>query len=311
MKVLVVCSYNAGRLPTFIEEQVFSLVEQGVEGEYFTVIGRGVWGYLRNLKKLKKRINRYKPDLIHAHYGLSGLLANFQRQVPVITTFHGSDINVRYIRVLSWLAMKLSAHSIFVSEKLARLANACKRFSVVPCGVDLKTFYPMNKVEARQIMGYEPFEKLILFSSSFDNRVKNPQLAIKATQRIKDCIKLIELKGYSRNQVNLLLNACDIALLTSFSEGSSNFIKEAMACNCPIVATDVGDVRDIFGDTMGTYICSSTVTDVARKLSLALAFDGRTEGRKEIRHLDIDLIAIRLIKIYEETLGRSNKNPIC
>ena len=81
-----------------------------------------------------------------------------------------------------------------------------------------------------------------LFSSNFSNKVKNYQLAKKALKHLNKKIHLIELVGYNRDEVNILLNAVDFLLMTSISEGSPQIIKEAMACNCPIITTDVGDV---------------------------------------------------------------------
>jgi hypothetical protein len=81
-------------------------------------------GYLRELPALRRLIRAERPDIVHAHYGLSGLLANLQRLVPVVTTYHGSDINVPHILRLSKIAMRLSAHNIFVSARSANIALA-------------------------------------------------------------------------------------------------------------------------------------------------------------------------------------------
>jgi len=121
-------------------------------------------------------------------------------------------------------------------------------------------------------MGLKQNDTIILFSGSFTNKVKNYPLARKALALVDQNIKLIELKGYSREQVNLLLNSCNVALLTSFSEGSPNFIKEAMACNCPVVSTDVGDVKEITSNIDGTYICDFSPDDVAKKTFKSLGF---------------------------------------
>lgn len=306
MKVLVVCSINAGRISTFISEQVESLQASGLNVEYLLIKGYGIIGYLNNLPALKRKINNYKPDLIHAHYGLSGLLSNLQRRVPVITTFHGSDINNLKVRLLSLIAYHLSIHSIFVSTKLARLIGAHYKTSILSCGVDFSAFFPVEKSSAREKMGLKQNDTIILFSGSFTNKVKNYPLARKALALVDQNIKLIELKGYSREQVNLLLNSCNVALLTSFSEGSPNFIKEAMACNCPVVSTDVGDVKEITSNIDGTYICDFSPDDVAKKLSKALDFQNRTKGREQIKHLEIKLVAERLTSIYDMVIKRTS-----
>ena len=93
MKILIVCSYNKSKISPFILEQAHSLEKQQIKIDYHKVIGRGFIGYIKNYFSLIAKIKSYEPDIIHAHYGLSGLLANLQRKIPVVTTFHGSDIN--------------------------------------------------------------------------------------------------------------------------------------------------------------------------------------------------------------------------
>jgi len=105
-------------------------------------------------------------------------------------------------------------------------------------------------------------------------------------------------------------SASDVILLTSLWEGSPNVIKEAMACNCPIVTTDVGDVRWIIGDTEGCYIASLDPNDYSLKMKKALDFaqkSGKTNGRNRIIYLglDADTIALRIIGVYEKVLGWS------
>ena len=101
------------------------------------------------------------------------------------------------------------------------------------------------------------------------------------------------------------MNACDTLLLTSLYEGSPCIIKEAMACNCPIVATDVGDVREIIGRTVGCYVTFFDSEDITAKLRMALSFGKRTLGREAVRHFDVRRIAQKIAQIYEECLGPS------
>jgi glycosyltransferase involved in cell wall biosynthesis len=144
-------------------------------------------------------------------------------------------------------------------------------------------------------MGLTPDEKFVLFSGSFKNSVKNYPLAKAAIHHLNDrvvlssSIKLVELKGYSPEQVCLLLNACDIALLTSLSEGSPNFIKEAMACNRPIVSTDVGDVRDLVEGIPGCFISESNPKDVADKIKQALEFENSIGARERIIDREMEI----------------------
>jgi glycosyltransferase involved in cell wall biosynthesis len=310
MKVLVVCSFNHGRISTFIRQQIESLQCLGIEIDFFLIQGKGITGYLSNLPRFIKRIHIFKPDLIHAHYGLSGVLSVLQHRVPVITTFHGSDINVKEIRILSRMANRLSSWSVFVSQELANLTRAKKNFSVIPCGIDLTIFSPFDKFSARQKLGYAREGKLVLFSGSFSNKVKNYPLAIEAidqlnlASRLNPLVKLIELENYSREEVNLLLNACDVALLTSFSEGSPNFIKEALACNRPVVSTDVGDVKNMIEHVNGCFIAEANPVDIANKIKMAIEYPETKNGRQRIFDLGLDLqtVTCKILKLYNEVL---------
>lgn len=290
---------KAFTISPFIQDQTRAISQKGVEIDFFLIKGRGFMGYIKNLLSFYKKINTSKPDIIHAHYGLSGLFACLQFKVPVITTFHGSDVNLDKIRPFSKVALLLSKYSIFVSEKLAKKAKAKKNYSIIPCGVDFDLYFPIEKNLARQKLGFKENEIFVLFSSSFDYYEKNYPLAKKAIDILDENVNLIELKGYSREEVNLLLNACDVALMTSIFEGSPQFIKEAMASNCPIVSTDVGDVKSVIKETIGCYITSYDAKDVALHLKKALDFNGKTNGRENIRPLKSNFISNRIIEIYK------------
>lgn len=307
MKVLVVCSYNNHQISPFIAEQAELMTHSGISIHYFLIKGKGIKGYLKNRVFLTNEIKEYHPDIVHAHYGLSGLLANLQREVPVITTFHGSDINVFLNRPFSLLASILSKYSIFISKRLSRKLIIKGRSTIIPSGVDLDLFFPSDKAEARKHLGLHPNEKLVLFAGSFDNRIKNYPLA-KAAIDLLSNVKLVELKGYSRVEVNLLLNACDVALLTSCHEGSPQFVKEAMACNRPIISTDVGDVLEIFGEILGCFIAKADKSDIADKIKQAFEFPRTLHGRQRIIDLGLDLKSVteRILDIYNSLL----RNPL-
>ena len=312
MKILIVCSATNQEIAPFIQEQADSLKKCGEMVDFFLIRQKGIKGYLQALPELKARIKDFNPDIIHAHYGLSGLLANLQRKIPVVTTFHGSDINDSKVLRWSKWAIRLSAHSIFVSQKIIDIANVQKQYSLLPCGIDTDSFCPKGKREARQKLGWDAMATYILFAGAQDNVVKNYPLAKKAVD-LSPKAKLVELKGYNRDEVNLALNAADVALMTSFSEGSPQFIKEAMACNCPIVSTDVGDVKELIEDTDGCYITTFESDSVVENLQKALNFaakKGRTNGRSrlEATGLTDKQIATKLIEIYKHCVRNESRN---
>lgn len=335
MKVLIVASDKGGHFTPFIEEQMAALTASGnVETERFGVRGKGAAGYLKEIPRLCRTIREVKPDIIHAHYGLSGLLAGLTAltcrcinprtgKVPVVTTYHGSDINEPKVLRLSCIAMRLSAWNIFVSKRNVDIAvKACsvRNYSLVPCGVNLTDDQLLTREEARKQCTMRNAQcamdkgsgPIILFAGAFDNAVKDAPLAQKAVsllhaQGAMRNAQLVELRGYSRQEVNLLMCAADCLLLTSKREGSPQVIKEAMACGCPIVSVDVGDVADRIAGIDGCYLVRTRdPREIASQITKALDYKGKTLSRQRIIDcgLSNEQVAQTLIHLYQEVLNR-------
>ena len=306
MRILVVASYNKGRFAPFIIEQAEALKSQGCEMDYFGLQGKGLQGYLKNLPSLKQKVEEFRPDVVHAHYGLSGLFANLQRRVPVVTTYHGSDINDKKALPFSELAMQLSAWNVFVSKKTLGIAKPKKKYTLLPCGLDLADLQLTEKAEARQKMNLCAGKKYILFAGAFDNVVKNATLAKETVALLQDDqVELLELKGYKREEVTMLMCAADAFLMTSQMEGSPQVVKEAMACGCPIVSVNVGDVKERVEGVEGCYVSDTrNPKELADLLRKTFAYKGKTNGRKKIvaDGLDNRLVAEKLLEIYNKVV---------
>ena len=316
--MLIVSSGNAGQISPFVQEQVESIKNFGVEFEYYNVVGRGFSGYLKNVRPLRRKIESYRPDIIHSHYGLSGLLSLIAKsRVPVIVTFHGNDINTlhplnnlkpNWNKILSRLVHFGDNHSIFVTGDIANQIKAKSvKSDIIPCQVNLDTFYPLDKAVARKQLNLSNSKRYVLFSSSFRTPIKNYPLAKKACLNF-DNLELIELSGFTRQEVNLLLNACDLALVTSYNEGSCQFLKEAMACNRPIVSTRVGDSEWIFGKTEGCFLTTQDPVDIINNIKKALDFcerTGKTTGRDRIIELKLDAESTsrKIFNIYNKIIS--------
>lgn len=308
MKILIICSYRNYAADTdyvapFIYEQVNSLKSIGVEIEYFHIKG-GLKAYLKTALKIKEIVNKYQPDLIHAHGGLCGFVATRQRTCPTVTTYHGSDINALKNRFFSKVAIKKSTYNIFVSQKLVDIAKPDKNnYQVIPCGVNTDVFFPVDKSESRRLLNLDMDKRYVLFSKAFFVKVKNYPLAKEAIKKLDNTI-LLELNGYTREEVNYLMNACDVALMTSFSEGSPQFIKEAMACCCPVVSTNVGDVEELISDVDNCYICDYDPEDVAFKIRKCFEIKDRNiaSRQKILNGYSFQSIAKRIENIYKRLL---------
>lgn len=309
IKVLIVASDKGGKFAPFIEEQITALEEYGVVIVRYPVTRKGIIGYLREVPSLRSMIKRERPNVVHAHFGLSGLLANLQRMVPVVTTYHGSDINNPSTLRFSKMAIWLSKHNIFVSKRNINIAQPKKNYLLLPCGVNLRVLQDNHPKTERVEKILKEGKINVLFAGAFDNNVKDPQLAkqtIEILSQVLDGVNLIELKGYTREEVAILMHSCNALLMTSKTEGSPQVIKEAMACGCPIVSVDVGDVAERIEGVDGCFVVKSREpAAIADALKHAILYEGRTIGRKKIIEMGLsnEQVVIQLVDIYNTIKG--------
>jgi glycosyltransferase involved in cell wall biosynthesis len=219
-------------------------------------------------------------------------------------------------KLSSWITILLTKLlQPFVSKIIAKSRNIekavylKKKVSIIPNGVDFQKFKPLDTKLCRNKTNLPLDKKVVLFLGEPHNPRKNIALLEKSL-KILNNRELILVNPYpvSHDKVVYYLNAADVMALMSFQEGSPNVIKEAMACNCPIVSTDVGDVKEVIGNTKGCCITSFDPVDAAEKLKMALSFGKRTNGRENIGHLEASVISEKLIKVYRDAKESNQKS---
>ncbi|MBN3035458.1 MAG: glycosyltransferase [Bacteroidales bacterium] len=306
MKILFVSSSNSRfGISPIVGNQGKSLQKQGMEVEYFPIIGKGMLGYLRNIGLLRKYIRSNDYDLAHAHYSLSAIVASLAGCRPLVVSLMGSDTHIS----MFWKYVLLMFNRLYWSALIVKSPGMKQRLNlqsahVIPNGVDFSKFRPVEKEAALKRTGFDPMKKHIIFMADPARPVKNWQLAKKAFELLDtDDVEIHPLGDVPNDDVPYYYYAADILLLTSLWEGSPNVIKEAMACNLPIVATDVGDIREVCGTTEGCFITTFDPSEISEKLKNALDFNGRTKGREHVGHLDDRIVARRIIGIYRKVLG--------
>ncbi len=309
MKILIVCSGNSRLgMPVFVREHAENLQRHGVDTEYFLIKGKGIGSYRKHIKLLKEFLKLSDVDIVHAFFGLSGLVCSFQKIKPLIVSFVGCDINIPWQRTISkTFVIPKTKKNIFVSEKLYELAGRPEKSIVLPFGVDLTKYSLREKVKAKNKLGWDQDKKYILFASTFDRIEKNSELAFSALRLIEDKnIELIEFRNIDDTKIADYYAASDLLLLTSIREGSPQVIKEAMAMNIPIVSTDVGDVKDTVQNIEGCYLTSFEAQDVAEKIKLALSFGKNTNARTALQSLDNNYITEKIIGLYKNVLQQED-----
>lgn len=290
---------------TFVQEQVESLRALGLSIDVLGIFGpRGGTKYVSALRALRRALAVQRFDLVHAHYGLSGAVALSQRGVPVVTTFHGSDTNVPWQRNVSRVVARLTT-PIFVTEDGAARLGVAKP-TVIPCGVDVKRFRPMDRKEARRQLGWDETRSYVLLPGSRRDVVKRPDLFDAVLDRSRrhgrDLIG-VSLEQTPRDQVALIMNAVDVALLTSDSEGSPVAIKESLACGTPVVSVPVGDVARLIEGLPGCAVAPRDLEALSRAVVAALAAGRHPELRERAKLYAVDRVAPQIAAVYARAIS--------
>jgi glycosyltransferase involved in cell wall biosynthesis len=262
--------------------------------------------YVKGTLEVFEKTTRTAYDVVHAHYGYSAFPAWFRRHAPLVVTLHGSDVLASSFQwFCSWGITRFADAVIVVSEEMRKRIPGI----VIPCGVDLNVFRPYDRNEARARLGWPRDKNVILFPFDPARLLKRYDLAKAAVEQMAQKgvdTELMTVVGVANHEMPWYYSAADVMLLCSDHEGSPTSVKEALACNIPVVATDVGDVREILYEIAGTQICRQEVGDIACKLlgALDLSRRGKFEGRLAMARYDQALTVEKIIGVYTAVLNR-------
>jgi glycosyltransferase involved in cell wall biosynthesis len=316
-------------LGVFVEQQVKGLREIGLKVEVFYVdrAGKGMGAYFRMLKPLSAAVRETRPALLHVMYGgvVADRVTRWNSHCPAIITFHGSDLlgenfSGRWRKWISHYGVRCSRRAagnaqgvVVVSQKLKQALPAGldeSKVRVIPCGIDLERFKPMDQVACQHQLGWHERSFHVLFPSSSGDPVKRPWLASAAVEVLNGAgvrAELHSLRGVSNAEVPVWMNASDALLLTSVHEGSPTVVKEALACGVPVVSVDVGDVAERIEGMVGCHLALPEPEDLAAKLRWVQRTHGRVSAREKIQELSVRNIALKLERFYRDTLSRWNR----
>ena len=285
---------------TFVYEQVEGLQARGLNVDVLVVGGkRRKLSYVDGARRFRRQLRAHRYDLVHAHYVFSGIVARLQKSCPLLVSFHGAAEMVGWVGALCRaLAPLADAVTVTSQEHKAQLGR--RDAHVLPCGVDLDLFVPMTQEKARQLLGLPLDGRLVLFVGIVrpEKRLDVIEAAVEILKDEDAGVELMVVTGAPHERIPLYMNACDVLALASDYEGSPVVIKEAMACNLPVVSVDVGDVARVIESTEGCYVCRRDPADMAQKLAMALASGQRTNGRRAVQHLALNATLENLLRIY-------------
>lgn len=335
MKVLFIASGNHAMPSPVVGNQAEALMTEGVEIEWYLLKGKGVKGYMKNVKPLRKHLMEHRYDAVHAHYSLSAFVASLAGAKPLVVSLMGSDVKAAgwykfIIRLFVWM---FRWKAIIVKSNDMCHSLGIKRAIVVPNGVNMERFKPMDKAECQAKLGWNVTsiedcrlkiadlgeaktykKKHVLFPADMKRPEKDFALAEAAVALLQQSIgdrrlnsedfhgvELHAFENTPNEETPYWYNAADVVLMTSKWEGSPNAIKEAMACSRPIVTTKVGDVEERMSGVDGCFVAQSRNPQVLAELLKSALTYSSTKGRERIiaDGLDVHEINQKLIGIYE------------
>jgi teichuronic acid biosynthesis glycosyltransferase TuaC len=303
----------------WVDRQVNALKKLGVQVTTFDVgTSHTPWNVFRKWKELRQEVQKTQPDLVHARYGtVVGMVSAFSG-VPSVITYAGSDLlvgagGISKPRIwtgilLSNLASLRATSLICVSDELRRaLWWRSNQAVVIPDGVDLEVFKPCPREEARRVLGWKPEEIIILIDPARDPIRKGLGEARAAMEIVREHLpnaRLEVLQVSNPADMPLHCSAADLLLSASRREGSPNMVKEAMACNLPVVSTPVGDVPELLAHVQPSAIVPREPRALAEAMLRLLETPGRSNGREHSQAFSLDLIARRVLEVYKSTINR-------
>lgn len=315
MRVLFVSSGKQGGVNPIIKNQGESLKRAGVELDYYALNGRGWKGYVKNIKPLRDKIKKGGYDVVHAHYSWTAYItgvASMGLKVPMVVSLMGNDIlDHWWYPVLARMVAKCKPwKAVIVKSQEMKNRVGMPYANVIPNGVNMEMFCELPQVECQKKLGWDSKKKHVLLPADPSIPRKNWPLAEAAVQKLNadNCqLKTFELHAFKNtpnDETPIWYNAADAVVLSSFYEGSANALKEAMACNRPVVTTDMGDCRERIEGCEGCYVANTyEVDEFAELLGKALQYE-KSGGRERLLADGIAdyQIAERLITIYKNIL---------
>lgn len=319
LKVLFVSSSGkVFKLLPFIKSQYESLEPYVEKIDHYRINGSGFKAYLLAYKQLKRKLKIESFDVIHAHWSYSGILCSFiKKKEKLVVSFMGNDLQGYYSKRYNLLTLR-GLFEILLSQILLCRTDAIivkskkmlkwipfyfqKKTQVIPNGVNLNRFKRIDKNDARRILEIDSGKKYILFLGNIEDANKNFQLLQKAVLRLNVEYEILKPYPVNSEQIPYYLAAVDVLAFPSKLEGSPNIIKEAIAVGCPIVATDVGDVKERIGKIEGCYISKFNELDFAQKLTTALQCNKRINANGNLAEISETFIAEKIIKLYNKVL---------
>jgi teichuronic acid biosynthesis glycosyltransferase TuaC len=292
----------------WVRDQVAEIRARGIEVEEFG-FPRGSREYLPATRRLRARLKRERYDLVHAHYGLAGWVAQLAGAQPLLVTFHGTDVRHHIVGPMShrlaWRADRIAgvSRALFAEEDGRPGLPEVPGATVLPCGPELGRFGAAPRAAARATLGLKADGRYLLFPADPARPEKRHGRA--AALAAAAGAELLTGGSIDPAEMSTWMNAANAVLVTSDYEGFGMAAIEALACDVPVLSTPVGVAPYLLAGIEGC-LCAPFDPDVwaaAARPHLAAA-DPRVAGAARAATLAAGPMAERVIEVYRHMTAR-------
>ena len=275
--------------------------------------------------RLRRELAAFRPDIVHAHYGtVTAFLTVLNARTPTVVTFHSAEFNhelgisavrEKAGRVLTRFAAKRADQIVCVADEFKRRLSWCAgKVSVIPSSVDVAMFTPQPRDRARAALGWSPADAIVLFYAGKNPETKRLDVAKATIERVRVVYGPIRFEildgAVDPECMPLYLNAADCLLCTSQAEGSPTIVKEAMACNLPVVSVDVGDVKQRLHGVTNSFIEPRSADALASRVAQVLRSGERSDGCAHLNDVTSDACRDRYLAIYRTLVAESRPTEL-
>ena len=267
--------------------------------------------------KLRRKIKNDNIEIVHCQWGTSlALFTVLFSNVPVVLSFCGSDLLGNYSKnnkktfsgmvssTLSKVASVFSNHNITKSKILFNAIPkiAKTKTSIVPNGINSINFHKKDKTQARIKLNLPENKTIVLFVNSIGSWEKNQAFARKIGNEIEKIknFHYLEVDNVPFDEMPDYYSSADFLLITSFHEGSSNVLKEALFCGLKIVTTPTGDSRERL-EGLEECLVSDNLVEIVDHIKKNKN-KKLTIGKSDLNKIELTTIANVITDLYVKVL---------
>lgn len=298
------------------------LIELGCDVQFcFHTKRKRIGDLIKSSLAIRNLVKKHKPDITHIYWGgISGFIAQLFCPGNTVVSLLGSDLfgsyhpngkkilSSRIQTVCSRLIGLLATRTVVMSQRMKNYLwnRNSEHIVVIPEGLLLTKFSPGSKVESRRFLNWDTETFTVIFFYE-GQAVKNAGLAQEAFNRFQEKYPRAELKiisGFNHDDLVHVYRAADCMLMTSFHEGSNNSVKEAMACNLPVISVECGDAEERLNPVYNSYVTKYNPDEIADRMEQVLQSGARSNGADFIDQVLIPTSSAQVLRVYKEILTK-------